>query len=140
MTIENKRAKSFVTIMVVIAICALLLRIAIERLIKINIAQNDSNASSTLKSISAALENYAKDNKGTYPTNLLSLTQTKPPYLDKEYVAQSSIKGYNFSCGRLEPSGYICTAAPIKCKLTGKMIYTITTGSLLVSEDCNAKE
>jgi len=64
---RNIRGKSFITIMIVIAISALLLRIAIDRLIKINIAQNESNAQGTLKLISAALENYAKDHSGAIP-------------------------------------------------------------------------
>lgn len=136
----DKRAKSFVTIMIIIAVCALLLRIVIERLITINIAQNESRASVTLKQISAALENYAKDHGGAYPANLSLLTQTKPPYLEKNYISSSFLRGYNYSCPRMEPSGYSCYASPAQCKFSGNMIYTITTGSLLVSEECERKE
>ena len=64
----DKKGKSFITIMIVIAISALLLRIAFDRIIKINIAQNESNAQGTLKLISAALENYAKGHSGAYPS------------------------------------------------------------------------
>ena len=85
--IKGTGAKSFVTIMIVIAVSALLLRITVEKLIKINIAQNESNASLTLKLISAALENYAKDNQGIFPAEISVLTKTSPPYLDKDYVA-----------------------------------------------------
>jgi len=136
----DKKAKSFVTIMIIIAICVLLLRIVIERLIKINIAQNESHASVTLKQISAALENYAKDHASAYPPNLSILTKTKPPYLGKDYINSSPLRGYNYSCPRLEPSGYSCYASPAQCKFSGNMIYTITTGSLLVSEECERKE
>lgn len=135
-----KRGRSFVIIMVVIAICALVLRFGIEELIKINITQNESNASGTLKLISTALENYAKDHSGSFPTSLSLLTKDNPPYLDKDYIAESPIRGYNFGCGRLEISGYSCLATPIKCKLSGKMIYTVTTGGLLISEECTKKE
>ena len=137
--IDNK-AKSFVTIMIVIAVSALLLRITIEKIIRINITQNESHASVTLKLISAALENYAKDNHAVFPANLSILTQTKPPYLEKDYISKSPLRGYNYSCPRLEPSGYSCYATPVKCKLTGEMVYTITTGSLLVSDGCEKKE
>lgn len=137
---KDTRARSFVTIMVVIAISSLLLRIAIEQIIKINISQNESNASSTLKLISTALENYAKDHLGVYPSELSALTQTSPPYLDKDYIASSTIKGYNYSCSRLEPSGYSCSANPTRCGLTGNMIYTISSGGLLISEVCSRKE
>jgi len=137
---NDKRAKSSVTIMIVIAISALVLRITIERLIKINITQNESTAQGTLKLISAALENYAKDRGGIFPVNPAVLTQTNPAYLDKDYITHSPIKGYNYSCSTLEPSGYNCSAMPVKCKLTGKMIYTVTTGGLFISEECSKKE
>lgn len=137
---ENKRSRSFVIIMVVIAICVLVLRFGIEELLKINMSQNESNASSTLKLISAALENFASDHNGTFPDSLSLLTKGNPPYLDKDYIAEYSHRGYNFSCARLEPTGYNCSATPIKCKLTGKMIYTVTTAGLLISEECSEKE
>ena len=136
----NAKAKSFVTIMIVIAVCALLLRIAIDGLIKINIAQNESNAQGTLKLISAALENYASDNHGAYPEKLSVLTKPSPPYLDKDYITQSPLKGYNYTCSRLEPSGYNCYAAPARCRLTGNMLFNITSGGILVSEECNKKD
>jgi type II secretory pathway pseudopilin PulG len=136
----DKKARSFVMIMMVIAVCALVLRVLIERLIKINITQNESNAAVTLKLISAALENYAKDNLGAYPTNFSLLAQTKPPYLDKDYLVKSPLKGYNYSCLRFEPSGYSCSASPTRCKLTGNTVYTITTGGSLISEVCERKE
>lgn len=137
---KNKTAKSFVTIMVVIAICALFLRVIIERIIRINITQHESYASVTLKFVSAALENYAKDNQGVYPTSLSFLTNAKPPYLDKDYISESPLRGYNYSCPRLEPAGYVCYANPTKCKLTGETVYTVTTGSLLLTEGCETKE
>ncbi|MFH0791521.1 MAG: hypothetical protein V2A64_07830 [Candidatus Omnitrophota bacterium] len=137
---KNNRAKSFVAIMIVIAVCALLLRIVIEQLIKINMAQNESHVSVALKQVSAALENYADGNQDVYPQSLSILTDTKSPYLDKDYFTKSPFRGYNFSCPRLEAGGYSCYASPVRCKLTGNMVYTISTGSLLVSEGCEKKE
>lgn len=133
---KNNRAKSFVTIMIIIAILAFLLRFAIDRIIKSNITQNESNAQATLRLISTALENYAKDNHGIYPAIPSVLTKSKPPYLDKDYITQSPSKGYNFGCSRLEQSGYSCHASPVSCKLSGNTVYTITTGGLFVSEEC----
>lgn len=126
--------------MVIIAISSLTLRIAIEQIIRINIAQNESNAQTTLKLISAALENYAKDHLGAYPDKSSLLNQDNPRYLDKDYLAESPAKGYDYSCSRLESSGYSCAANPVKCNLTGKMTYTVTTGGLIVSEECIKKE
>ena len=126
--------------MIVIATCALLLRIVIDRVIKINIAQNESTAQGTLKLIATALENYSNDNRGGYPEDLSLLTKPSPPYLDKDYITQSPFKGYNYSCLRLEASGYNCSASPARCKLSGNLVYNITTGGILVSEECNKKE
>jgi hypothetical protein len=126
--------------MIVVAVCALFLRYGIVKLIESNIAQNDSDASSIVKLVSQAIENYARDNQGVYPTDFSLLTKPKPPYLDKNYIVQSPLKGYNYTCSRLEASGYSCTAVPVKCRLTGKMIYTVSTGGLFVSEECNRKE
>jgi type II secretory pathway pseudopilin PulG len=137
---ENKRAKSFVTIMIVIAVFAFLLRFLIEGVIKINISQNESTASVNLKLISAALENYADEKSGMYPQNLSFLIKTEPAYLDKDYILESPMKGYYYACSRLEPTGYSCSASPVKCGLSGNLAFTITTGSILVSEKCEIKE
>lgn len=138
---NNNKARSFVTIMIVVAVASLLLRIAIEEVIKLNIEQNESQAQITLKLISTALENYAKDNQGTFPSKFSALFQkTEFPYLDKDYISQSPVKGYNYSCSRIDSSGYNCFTAPLKCGLTGQTIYTITTGGSLISEKCDKKE
>lgn len=137
---ENKKAKSFVTIMIVIALFAFLLRFLIERVIKINISQNESNASVTLKLIAAALENYADEKSGMYPQNLSFLTKANPAYLNKDYISESPIKGYYYACSRLEPTGYSYSATPVKCGLSGNLAFTITTGGILVSEKCEKKE
>ena len=137
---KNRRARSFVAIMIVIAVSALLLRITVEKLININIIQNEANAALTLKFISAALENYAKDHQGIFPLEISALTRTSPPYLDKDYIAQSPFKGYNFSCTRIEASAYSCSATPVKCRLSGNLIHTVTSGGLLISEECSKKD
>lgn len=136
----NNKAKSIVTIMIVIAISTLLLRIAIEQIIKLNIEQNESTAQTTLKLISTALENYANNNQGVFPASIFALTKEESRYLDKDYITQSPIKGYNYSCSKIETSGYNCSASPVKCNLTGKTVYEVTTGGLFVSEKCSKKE
>ena len=136
----NKRAKSFVTIMIVTAITALVLRVVIKQIIKVTITQNESDASATIKLISASLENYAKDNRGVYPAKLSVLAENKPAYLDKDYIKISPLRGYNYDCSRLDSSGYSCSASPVSCGLTGKMIYTVITGGSLISEECSKKE
>ena len=137
---KNTRAKSFVTIMLVIAFLAVLLRIAIDRIIESSITQNESSAQETLKLVSAGLESFARDNRGLYPTDFSSLTKPQPAYLYKDYAKQFSLKGYNYDCPRLEQSGYSCQAQPVKCRLTGRNVFTITTGSILVGQECSNKE
>ncbi|MCM8795187.1 MAG: hypothetical protein NC928_00630 [Candidatus Omnitrophica bacterium] len=137
---KNARGLSFVAIMIIIAICAIILRIAIEAIVKINVAQNESLARERLKLISAALENYAKDHLGAYPTNLSDLIKQNPPYLDKIYISESRIRGYIYECERLESSGYTCSATPLSCKVSGKTIYTVSTGNILTAEECSKKE
>jgi competence protein ComGC len=137
---QNRTARSFVLIMVVIAFTALFLRFVIERIIKMSIIQNESSAAATLKLISTSLENYAKDKKGIFPDNISSLVEAKPAYLEKDYTDGSAVRGYLYECPRLEPAGYSCSAVPARCNLTGKMSYTIATGGLIVSEACNKKE
>ena len=127
-------------IMIVIALVALSLRVLIGRFISVTSSQNESNAQSTIKIISTALENYAKDNHGVYPQGLSVLTQSKPAYLDKDYIKQSPVKGYIYNCSRLDATGYSCSAFPARCKLTGKTVFTVTTGSLLISEGCDKEE
>lgn len=138
--IADTRGKNFVTLMLFIAVFAFLLRVGIEQIMRMTIAQNESNASATLRLIAIALENYAKDNKGIYPSSLTALTQTKPAYLDNDYTVHSPFKGYVYSCPRLEQSGYNCYAAPSKCKITGKTIFSVTSGSPIIQEPCDQKE
>lgn len=133
---KNIQARSFITIMVFTAFFTLVLRIAVEQVIKFNITQNESSAEAALKLISAALENYAKDNQGIFPTNLAVLSQAAPTYLDKSYINQSSLKGYSYNCFKLEQTSYNCSVVPAKCRLTGNVTYTVTTGGDLVSEPC----
>lgn len=140
MRLKEKRAKSFVLIMIVIALSAISLRVIAGRVIEITSSQNEAMAQSTLKSIATALDNYARDNQGVYPKALSVLSNSVPPYLDKDYASEAAIKGYSYSCTRLDSSGYSCYAFPTKCKLTGKLAFTVTTGNLLISEDCNKKE
>ncbi|MEW6075330.1 MAG: hypothetical protein AB1530_03385, partial [Candidatus Omnitrophota bacterium] len=131
---------SLIVVMISIAVVSLLLRIAIGQIIKINIAQNEADASNTMKLVSAALENYAKNHRDAYPSNLSVLVETTPPYLEKDYTGFDSVKGYEYSCDRLDPSGYSCQAAPVKCMFSGEKSFTIITGGIVSSEDCRRRE
>jgi len=135
----NNKAKSFITIMLVIALVALIARIFIHQIIRLNIQQNQSLAQGNLKLLSTALENFAKNNKGVFPASISELTAAKPPYLEKDYTAVSPVNGYEYDCPRLDATGYNCLAGPVNCKLGGEMVYNLSTGGLIISESCDKK-
>lgn len=137
---KNISGRNSVTLIMVIAVIALFLRLAIDYFIKNNSAQNESTVLVMLKSVSTALENYAKDNGGVYPSSLNQLTDRDPAYLNKNYATSSPARGYIFTCSRLEPSGYNCSAVPQKCKVTGNLVFRITTGGVIFQEECSKKE
>jgi type II secretory pathway pseudopilin PulG len=137
---KDRKARSFVVIMIVVALVALFLRIAIVQFINFSISQNEASAQETLKLISTAIENYAKDHKGVFPDSLEALVKAKPAYIEKEYISLSNEKGYNFNCPRLENTGYNCSASPIRCRLSGRKAFTITTGEVFLSEECVKKD
>jgi hypothetical protein len=82
----SRKGMTFVTLMLMMAVAALFLRFAIEQLIWWNLAQDEANAKETLRMISTAVENYAKDHMGAYPVNLSALYESKPVYIEKAYV------------------------------------------------------
>jgi hypothetical protein len=135
----NRKARSFVTIMVVVALSALLLRMAIHRIIIYRIRQNQLLAQVNLKLFSTAMENYAKDNKNVYPVSIDLLINHDPVYLERDYLAATSVRGYEYDCQRLDAKGYNCTASPVNCKLTGNVIYAVSTGGLIMAQGCEEK-
>ena len=135
----NSKARSFVTIMIVVALSALLLRLAIHRIIVYKIEQNQLSAQVNLKLFSTAMENYAKDNKNAYPTSVDPLIKNNPVYLERDYLAETSVRGYEYDCQRLDVTGYNCTASPVNCQLTGKMVYSVSTGGLIMAQSCDKK-
>lgn len=133
----NLKARSFVTVMIVVAFSALLLRWVAQRIIIYNIEQNQFLAQSNLKLFSTALENFAQDSKGAYPSNIKQLTEGKPVYLERDYLAVPAIRGYEYDCQRLDTSGYNCSASPLNCHLTGGVVYMVSTGGLIITESCD---
>lgn len=63
---KNYKGLSLIALIFLIAIVSLILRFSIVEFINSNINQNESTAQSTLKLISIALENYAKDHQAFF--------------------------------------------------------------------------
>lgn len=133
----DHKARSFLTVIIIIAFIALFLRFSIVEVIRWRIAQNEAAAQESLKLVATALELYAKDHMGQYPQHLNLLFQAKPAYINPEYIAESSKrKGYVFSCSRLEQASFSCSERPASCGLTGNKIFTATTGGSMIIEEC----
>ncbi|MDD4941572.1 MAG: hypothetical protein PHE65_06695 [Candidatus Omnitrophica bacterium] len=138
---RNSKARSFLTVIIIMAFVALFLRFAIVQIIQWRIDQNEAAAQESLKLVSTALELYAKDHMGSYPQSLHSLVQSTPAYINPEYIAESSKRrGYAFSCSRLEQASYSCSESPAACGLTGKKVFTVTTGGSMIIEECSKDE
>ena len=127
---------TLVEVMIVVALIAALAVLAIPNIIRARVQANESAARTTLKTIAVALETRASDTGIGYPDDFSILLTGNPPYLNKDYIADSPFLGYNFACGSLELGSYSCSATPQRCGYTGSRIYTITTGSVFTDEAC----
>jgi hypothetical protein len=144
----NNRARGIVAIMIVISVIVLIFRFSLEYILNFNIKQQEQNALDTLKLVSTAVENYAKDHQGVFPSSLSELVKTDPPYIEKGYYRRINIdnrlftftKGYNYDYVGLEQKGYKCLATPVFCGLTGRNVITVSTGQVISQEECSKKE
>jgi prepilin-type N-terminal cleavage/methylation domain-containing protein len=126
-----KREKGFtlIEILVVVGIIALIAAIGIPNLLRARLSANEALAQANLKSIASALETYAIAN-GAYPPDTTSLLIQNPPYLNKDYFTGVQ-SGYVYAA-TVASYSYSIMATPDN-QNSGRVTYTITTGSVLSS-------
>jgi TM2 domain-containing membrane protein YozV/type II secretory pathway pseudopilin PulG len=120
----------FISLMIIFVL-AILAAIAIPNFLQAKNNARESLAKQTLKTISLALEAYAVQNNGVYPVSEASLI---PDYLSSGYN-KKQIHGYIFS-EDLKTTGYLITAAPQECFVTGNKIFYMETKSKFSEEPC----
>ncbi len=130
------RGITFIGLVMGVSIITLLAVVGIPRLLRSKMASNESSARAALRTISTALEAYASEHNRGYPVDISELTNSEPPYLNKDYIADSPLQGYSYSCESLDINGYSCSAEPVICGRTGSKRYTITTSGVLTEAEC----
>lgn len=73
---RNKKGFTLIELMIVIAIIAILAAILVPNFLKARAQGQLAACESNLKNIATALEMYATDNSGDYPTELVTLTSS----------------------------------------------------------------
>lgn len=136
----NQSARGFLPAVISIAIIVIILKIGIAQFVRVSMVQNEARAQEMLRLLSVAFENYARDHLGTYAQQIANLTASEPAYLGNDVLSRPSQDGYVFSCERMEPLGYQCSAVPVNCAVTGRHTYSISTGGSFQSRRCVPNE
>ena len=118
---------TFPELMIVVALILILTAITIPNLLRARLNANDTSAQATLKTIAAALENYAAANR-LYATDPDQLLGVNPPYLNEDFFTGTH-NGFTFTYA-LSSYAYTIVATPINSAL-GSRSFTITTGAVL---------
>jgi Tfp pilus assembly protein PilE len=126
---EKKQGMTLLEITMVIFIIILLASLIQGYFQRSRIHTNDMSAQVKLRQMSTAIETYAGDHTGNYPTNMDVLHTIEPPYIDENYCAIEE-RGFMYSCS-LWSAGYLFEAHPVEVGVTGTTTFMISTGGYL---------
>lgn len=127
---------AIIAIVIAVAILpmSLLAAIAIPNLLRARLMANQSAAKAKVITISTAIETYASANQGRYPLDEYELLHADPPYLSGRYH-NKDVQGYNYTLD-LNAEGYVITAMPTSCGVTGNKIFRAKNSEGISEEDC----
>jgi type II secretory pathway pseudopilin PulG len=106
----------------------LLAAIAIPNFLRARLSVNESVAGTTIKTISGAIDTYAKANNGQYPSSESALKLTQP-------YNNQTINGYIYSLS-LSSDSYELIAKPAECGATGVKVFKAKSGAAISTENC----
>jgi type II secretory pathway pseudopilin PulG len=121
---------------IIVPIIALLAAIAIPNLLRAKLSANEAQAQATVRTIATAAISYSAGN-GRYPQKDSDLAYANPPYISQSYDGKT-VQGYVYSV-KFTPNGYVITASPDSCYVTGVKIFTMKDGQLSESK-CQSAE
>lgn len=138
---RGNKGFTFVEIMIVVAIIALLAAIVIPNILRARLNSNESAAQSTLRLVSKACESYRVAQRiPSYDPAALgaNMTGATLPYLDAGIFATGGREGYIFTYTPMAAVGsvtqqYVCGGEPVTLNITGSRTFAINeTGVLRV--------
>ena len=132
---DNLKGRRLAVTGILLGVLGLLLAIAIAlpSILGVKEAADANWAQQKVRTISDAIETYAKANNGKYPISEFELVNGDAPYLSESYANQI-IHNYRFLL-ELNADSYRVVAKPEKCGFRGKII-TAVTGGAIQEEGC----
>jgi competence protein ComGC len=127
--LANNNGFTVIEGLLIALIISILVLIMSPNMIRARMRANDSNARSTLRTLSEAVKMYRVSTTGQFPTNITVLLNTSNGFLKEDYCGTTE-NGYIFTC-TFGSNSYSFQATPVNFGLSGTTTYTITTGGVL---------
>jgi len=113
---------------------ALLAAIAIPNLLRARLNANEAAVQATLKNMSTALEAYAAEHNGQFPSSESEFFNSS----SAQGFKKEAVSGYALSFV-LQPDEYKIIAVPKDCNISGVKEFTVEKGGVFSVSECKAK-